>query len=77
MIPGELALRIAREEKDGYETALTGIYGREIQAQAIREGLVGIVYSTYEAKGIMHFQDLITGESWAEKVPQRAKRGRR
>ena len=64
MVSQELAERIAREEKDSYETNLTGIYGQAGIDRANKLGLFGISESKKEMKKGWEVHDLITGETY-------------
>ena len=59
----ELADRVAKDEKRGYEAALEGVYGAEAMAEAKDKGLDGIVL---ERTGDYRFLDLITGTEYVD-----------
>lgn len=56
------ARRVAREEDQARERALTGIYGERAQAAAGLRQLCGIVYAWTEKGKGARVEDLITGE---------------
>ncbi len=64
MVDETLALRVAAQEKDSYETCLTGIYGEEMKAKAEREGLFGIAEEVRETRKGWEVRDLITRETY-------------
>jgi hypothetical protein len=60
----EIAVRVAREELQAYEHALTGVYGASDQALAQHQGLPGIVEYLVEGKKSWTVYDLCTGEKY-------------
>jgi hypothetical protein len=57
------AMRVAHEERRGYETAADGTYGTERQQLALSMGLHGIVLCWTERRGLFDYRDALTGES--------------
>src|ERR1043166_4732278 len=52
--------RVAREERDGYERAMTGVYGETQRALAEKAGLHGIVESCMSVSDRIDVLDLLT-----------------
>jgi hypothetical protein len=65
------AEQAARDEVTGYERALAGRYGPELEARAHQLGLAGIVEVISERRGKLEIQDLITGASSSQSLPER------
>ena len=42
------ALRVAEQERDGHEQALSGAWGEDERERAVQLGLTGIVYTLHE-----------------------------
>lgn len=59
-----IALAVAHDEKEGYEAALTGVYGVSEQTKAKEHGLAGIVQEMKETAKGWKVRDIITGELW-------------
>src|SRR3990172_8687499 len=78
IVDAQTAARVARQEKEGFETALSGIYGPEEQARAGRDGLRGIAEAVLKEhrqnrRDGFIVRDLITGEEYWR--PQRTGNG--
>jgi hypothetical protein len=64
MVPERIARRVAAQELDAYEHALTGVYGVEERERAEREGLMGISELLVETRKGWQVTDLCTGEKY-------------
>lgn len=62
MVDEDTAMRVKRNELDGYEIALSGAVSAAEKARAERLGLSGIVEQVFETSKNWHVHDLITGE---------------
>lgn len=60
MVPEDIALKVAKEEREGYQDALTGIYGDEAKHRAESLGLDGIALRYVCKYNKLHYYDLIT-----------------
>lgn len=61
MVSEAIALRVACQEREGYEAALSGIYGVPARERARRDGLAGIVLELVERRNAWHVYDLLMG----------------
>ena len=89
MLHGEhawnLAKRLAKEEREDYETALTGVYGEELKARAQKLGLGpisgedgkrrAIVEIAEEKKDGWHCTCLVTDEHFVRPIKEPKKSG--
>jgi hypothetical protein len=64
MVDAETAHRVAHEELQAYERALTGFHGQEEHERAATEGLRGIAEEVIERPGAWLVFDLITREQF-------------
>lgn len=69
MVDAATAARVARQEKAGYEDALSGVYGVELQTRAQNEGLRGIVERVMRERRMQRqfgfvVWDLLTAEEY-------------
>lgn len=68
MVSEQIALQVAREEKEGYQASLDGLYGDAQKQRAQALGLRRIAYVMVESGSGKKFrwlvQDLITGECY-------------
>lgn len=66
MVSEEIAMRVAVQEVESYEMALTGAVGQQEEAKAAKEGLSWIAYARWEKGRKLFRLDLITGEQITE-----------
>lgn len=64
-----LALRVAQQEREAFETALKGIYGLEEKAKAELMGLDGIVEHRQEGRRCWLVHDLLTDQQFKRPFP--------
>ena len=64
MVSGDIAQRVAVEERDAYERTLEGWYGPDARATAETRGLRRIAEVVTERAGCWIVEDLITGEHY-------------
>lgn len=63
MVPERTALRVARDEAEGFEATLWGAYGEARQEEALKLGLEGVVEHRRERAGGWDVEDLLTGRT--------------
>lgn len=61
LVSEAIAIRVARQEREGYDAACSGIYGAAARERAERVGLGTIVLMLVERPKAWHVYDLLTG----------------
>lgn len=64
VVDGEMAARVAAQEREAYEDALAGRHGLQEQAKAKEQGLGGIVLNMQEGAAHWIVFDLLTEQHW-------------
>lgn len=70
MVDIATAMKVAADELDCGHGAAQGIYGEEAKLKYELCGLRGIVYITYEKRGHMWVQDVLTDELFCVKLSE-------
>ena len=70
MVDMMTAMKVARDEVECGQFAAQGAYGEEAKLKYELCGLRGIVYITYEKRGYMWVQDVLTDELFAIKLSE-------
>jgi hypothetical protein len=68
MVDQATAERVAEQERQGYEHALTGAYGEADKAAAMARGLAWIAWTTLETRSRLIKTDMLTGATTTHRI---------